>query len=129
MKPLALSHFWTAAALLAVGANCWRNWAGVRNLWYEALLGFDTSDANFIAVASLRQPRYKRNGTVWLGSGLTYVEAMEPSLAEAQIGSARGDQQLEGRGAACLEPEIRCKRVRAGVGLGIVTRGGETRER
>jgi len=59
----------------------------------------------------------RRNGTVWLGSGLTYAEAMEPPLAEALPALAEAARTVGG-------PQIR-NRGTIGGNLGTASPAGD----
>lgn len=57
LKPWLFSQDWTAPTCACDGANCCRNWAGVRNFRYEGLLGSETAEASACTAESLFQPR------------------------------------------------------------------------
>jgi len=63
----------------------------------------------------------RENGTVWLGAGLTYTEAMQPPLSEllpalAEASRTVGGPQIRNRvaGRRCDPPAARRRRVRHG---------------
>jgi CO/xanthine dehydrogenase FAD-binding subunit len=83
-------------------------------------LNFDRSRPvallNLNEVAELRGWS-RQNGTIWLGSGLTYAEAMEPSLAEALPALAEAARTVGG-------PQIR-NRGTIGGNLGTASPAGD----
>src|SRR5262249_20141893 len=89
------------------GANCCRNWAGVRNRRYCDEPGVATAVASRAAASPPRQPRYTRNPT-------RSVPAAAPCAAagRAQAGERPASRAPAGAGAPAVpDPPIAPSRV------------------